>query len=78
MATLMYEPMPGSRKSRSPSVNASVTVKKNHPPAIDIMEFHTRPIIDDGTSRVRKRFHQPNRCNAATSRSSPGIARNDP
>ena len=28
-------------------------------PAIDIIEFHTRPIIDDGTSTVRNRFHQP-------------------
>ena len=61
IATLMYEPIPGSRKSWSPSVKASVTVRKNQPPAIDIIEFHTRPIIDDGTSRVRKRFHQPKR-----------------
>ena len=52
----MYEPIPGRRKSRSPSVNASFTVRKNHPPAIDIIEFHTSPIIADDTSTVRKRF----------------------
>jgi hypothetical protein len=39
MATAMYAPIPGSRKSREPRVNASVTVRKNHSPAIDIIEF---------------------------------------
>jgi len=45
IASLMYEPIPGSRKSRPSSVNASLTVRKNNPPAIDIIEFHTSPII---------------------------------
>ena len=54
IASAMYEPTPGSRKSLSPSVNASLTVRKNHPPAMDIMEFHTSPIMLAGTSRMRK------------------------
>ena len=78
MATAMYEPIPGRRKSRSPSVKASLTVRKNQPPAIDIIEFHTRPITDDDSSTVRKRFQKEKRCRRATSWSSSGIERSEP
>ena len=78
MATAMYAPIPGSRKSREPRVNASVTVRKNHPPAIDIIEFQMSPIVADGSSSVRKVFHQPNPLMRATSRKSLGMPRNEP
>ncbi len=77
IATAMYEPTPGRRKSRSPSVNASLTVRKNQPPAIDIIEFQTRPMTDEESSTVRKRFQKPKRWRRATSWSSVGIARSD-
>ena len=77
IATAMYDPTPGSRKSRSPSVNASFTVRKNQPPAIDIIEFQTSPITDEETSTVKKRFQNENRWRRATSRSSFGIERRD-
>jgi len=44
-ATLMYEPSPGRRKSWSPSLKASVIIRKNQPPAMLIMLFHTRPEV---------------------------------
>ncbi len=59
IATAMYDPMPGRRKSRSPSVNASFTVRKNQPPAMDIMEFQTSPMTEEDTSTVLKRRSQP-------------------
>jgi len=52
-ATLMYAPMPGSRKSLSPSWKASFTIRKNQPPAIESMPFHTRPGAAAGTSSRR-------------------------
>ena len=70
--------MPGSRKSRSPSVNASLTVRKNQPPAIDIIEFQTRPIAEDETSTVPNVFIQPKRWMRETSFSSVGIERSEP
>ena len=78
MATAMYEPMPGSRKSRSPSVKASFTVRKNQPPAIDIIEFQTSPITEEDTSTIRKRFQNEKRWMRATSWSSSGIERREP
>ena len=78
MATAMYEPTPGRRKSRSPRVKASVTVKKNHPPAIDIIEFQRSPMVEEGSSSVRKVFHQPKPLIRATSRKSVGMPRREP
>src|SRR5579871_1569103 len=49
-AVSKYDPKPGRRKSRLPSVNISHAIKKNHAPATDIMEFHTRPIAEYGNS----------------------------
>ena len=78
IATAMYDPTPGRRKSWFPSVKASLTVRKNHPPAMDIIEFHTRPIAEEETSTVRKVLNHPNRWMRATSRSSAGTERTDP
>ncbi len=43
-AVCRYEPSPGRRKSFDPSTNISHAIRKNHPPATDIIEFHTRPM----------------------------------
>ncbi len=56
-ATLMYEPMPGRRKSWLPSTNASLIMRKNHPPAMLIMLFHTSPMVANGSSTHRSRCH---------------------
>ncbi len=45
-AVCRYEPRPGKRKSRFPSVNISQAIKKNQPPATDIIEFHTSPMTE--------------------------------
>ncbi len=55
IAALMYAPIPGRRKSCSPRRNASVIVRKNHPPAMLIIPFQTRPTVDAGSSTTRKR-----------------------
>ena len=60
-ATLMYEPMPGRRKSLSPSMNASLIMRKNQPPAMLIMLFQTRPIVENGSSTHLSRCHQSKR-----------------
>src|SRR2546422_4752438 len=44
------EPRPGRRKSRFPSTNISQAIRKNQPPATDIMEFQTSPIVENGRS----------------------------
>ena len=54
----MYEPMPGRRKSLSPSRKASLTMRKNQPPAMLIMLFQTRPMVAKGSSTHLKRCHQ--------------------
>src|SRR5260370_228897 len=51
-AVCRKEPRPGSRKSRLPRTNISQAIRKNQPPATDIMEFHTRPIVEKGRSGV--------------------------
>jgi len=71
-ATLMYEPRPGRRKSCCPSRNDSLIIRKNHPPAMLIMLFHTRPVIPKGSSTHLKRFHQSNRYTLDVSRRSCG------
>jgi hypothetical protein len=45
-AVCRYEPRPGRRRSRLPSTNISQAIRKNQPPATDIMEFHTRPMAE--------------------------------
>jgi hypothetical protein len=51
-------------------VIASDSVRKNHPPPMLIMAFHTRPIIELGTSSFQKRCHFVSRyMRAASSRS---------
>ena len=60
-ATLMYEPRPGSRKSWSPRRKASLIIRKNQPPAMLIMLFHTSPVVPYGSSIHLKRSHQVKR-----------------
>ena len=57
-AVCRYDPRPGRRKSREPSTNISQAIRKNQPPATDIIEFHTRPIAANGNSISMKRCHQ--------------------
>ena len=57
-AVCRYDPSPGSRKSREPSTNISHAIRKNQPPATDIIEFHTSPIAENGNSISIKRCHQ--------------------
>ena len=78
MATAMYEPTPGSRKSRPPRTNASLTVRKNQPPAIDIIEFQTRPMTADGSSTTRNVFQREKPLRRATSYISAGTAFSEP
>ena len=42
--------MPGSFQVLSPTDTASEATTKNQPPDIDIMVFHTRPGMANGTS----------------------------
>src|SRR5207249_2820507 len=48
------EPRPGRRKSRLPRTNISQAMRKNQPPATDIMEFQTRPMVEKGRSSSAK------------------------
>ncbi len=76
-ATLMYEPRPGRRKSWSPRTKASLTMRKNHPPAMLIMLFQTRPMAAKGSSSFRSRCHRPKRFSVAASSRSGGIDRSE-
>ena len=49
--------MPGRRKSRFPSTKASEIIRKNQPPAMLIMLFHTSPKAAWGSSTHRMRSH---------------------
>ena len=64
----MYEPSPASRKSLSPRTNASLTIRKNQPPAMLIMLFHTSPIVENGSSTQVRRSHHVKWYAVATSR----------
>jgi hypothetical protein len=66
-AACMYEPKPGRRKSSSPNLYDSQIIRKNHPPAMLIMLFHTNPIVAYGSSTHFKRCHQLNRYAVAQS-----------
>jgi hypothetical protein len=74
----MKLPIPGSSIGVllpcTKTVTASDAVRKNQPPPIDIMAFHTSPIIDEGTSSFQKRCHLVNRYIRAASSSSSGCA----
>src|ERR1700722_21013707 len=72
-AVCKYEPRPGRRKSRFPNTNISQAIRKNQPPATDIMEFHTSPIAEYGSSICVNLCHQLQRYISATSRISRGI-----
>ncbi len=76
-AVCRYEPRPGRRKSRFPSVNISQAIRKNQPPATDIIEFHTSPMMEYGNSICVKRCHQLQRYTSATSRISRGMLFSD-
>ena len=71
-AACKYEPSPGSWKDRLPSVNCSEAIRKNQPPAQLIMLFQIRPIIEEGTSRTRKRLQGRTRVMVETSCRSEG------
>src|ERR1700753_660009 len=47
--------MPGSFQVLSPTETASDATTKNQPPDMDIMVFHTRPGVANGTSSFQKR-----------------------
>jgi hypothetical protein len=47
--------MPGSVQVVLPTETASDATTKNQPPDIDIMVFHTRPGMANGTSSRQKR-----------------------
>src|ERR1700761_4578133 len=49
--------MPGSFQELSPTDTASDATTKNQPPDIDIIVFHTRPGVANGTSSFQKRCH---------------------
>ena len=49
--------MPGNFQLLSPTDTASDATTKNQPPDIDIMVFHTRPGVANGTSSRQKRCH---------------------
>src|ERR1039458_2641461 len=72
-AVCKYEPRPGRRKSRLPRTNISHAIKKNQPPATDIMEFQMSPIAACGNSNCQNCCHQLNRYASAASRISVGI-----
>ena len=54
----MYEPMPGSQNFLPPISNPSMVTRKNQPPAMLIMLFQIRPMVENGSSTQRKRCHQ--------------------
>ena len=77
-ADVLLRPAPARRRSRcraavqvlSPTVIASDATTKNQPPDIDIMVFHTRPGMANGTSSRQKRCQGDRRkLRAASSRS---------
>src|ERR1035441_2956566 len=72
-AVCRYDPSPGSRKSRLPSTNISQAIRKNQPPATDIMEFQTKPMAEYGSSSCTNFCHQLKRYTCAASSISLGI-----
>src|SRR6266567_2189441 len=62
MATAMYAPMPGSLMSWLATETASAATRKNQPPDMDIIMFHSSPGVANGSSNLQKRC-QPERRN---------------
>ncbi len=77
IASEMYEPIPGSLMSWPDTEIASDATTKNQPPDIDIIMFHSRPGMANGTSRRQKRCHLDRRNTVAASSRSVGMVRND-
>ena len=50
--------MPGRQNSLPPISRPSMMARKNQPPAMLIMLFQTRPMVENGSSTQRKRCHQ--------------------
>ena len=73
----MYDPTPGNRKSTSPKRYDSLIIKKNQPPAMLIILFHTSPIVENGSSTHFSRCHALNRYSVAASCWSAGTDRNE-
>src|SRR5581483_9727253 len=69
--------MPGSFQLLSPTETASDATTKNQPPDIDIMVFHTRPGVANGTSNRQKRCHALRWKLSAASARSAGIVFSD-
>jgi hypothetical protein len=70
VATASHEPMPGRATVVLPTVIASDATTKNQLPDMDIMVFHTRAGVANGSSSRQNRFQgdRPN-WRAASSRS---------
>ena len=69
--------MPGSFQVVSPTLTASLATKKNQPPDMDIMVFHTRPGMANGTSMRQKRCQGDRRKAVAHSTRSAGTVLSD-
>ena len=52
-------------------------MRKNHPPAQLIIEFHTNPIVANGSSSFVNRRQLVRRAMVAASRNSAGMVRKD-
>src|SRR4051812_33571721 len=65
--------MPGSLMSWLATEIASAATRKNQPPDIDIIMFHSRAGIAYGSSRRQKRCHGDRRNTRAASPSSGGM-----
>ena len=76
-ASATYEPIPGSFQVLLPTVTASLATTKNQPPETDIMVFHTRPGMANGTSMRQNFCHAERRNAVAHSARSAGTVFND-
>src|SRR3954451_16429015 len=56
-SSLQVGTKPRQLERTAPIVSCSDAIRKNHPPAQLIILFQIRPIIEDGSSRTRKRRH---------------------
>jgi hypothetical protein len=65
--------MPGSAYERFASVNDSLAMRKNHPPAHAITLFHTTPIMVTGNSSRVSRYQGDSWSMRDASTSSGGI-----
>ncbi len=69
--------MPGSTTLVLPTVMVSEATTMNQPPDIDIMVFHTRPGMANGTSSRQKRCHDERPNDRVTSSRSLGTVLSD-